>query len=287
VGLDLDSVEYEDLSSALGTGDWVIALPLGYADFVIPLAWRAKQRARIGSLFVRWVMGGHRIEIVHHNDPSWDHSGKARRIPTDPERLLMRYKKLGHWMQKEPKGHSEATYESNYGLRWPTYGEDLNDDIERALYDRLQATFPTLRDDQDQWDKMVDVITWGFTPMADIIKRRIGMMSTEEAWERYETATRFQLEVEAYNQEKQAERRQKMFAQVNAFWQQHFPDLMHVRLDKIAYHENELEKRLTELFADAPPPLLEAFIEVSVPASTSNSVDEAIRHMARAALGQG
>ena len=106
MGVDLDSFDHDKLSEALGTGDWAVAMPLGYPDFVIPLAWRAKQRARIGEMFVRWVLGGKRIEIEHGSDPSWDHSGHARRIPTDPEKLLMRYKKLDHWMKKEQQTSS-------------------------------------------------------------------------------------------------------------------------------------------------------------------------------------
>ena len=287
MGVDIEDFDHDKLSEALGTGDWTVALPLGYHDFVIPLAWRAKQRARIGELFVRWVLGGKRIEIEHWSDPSWDHSGSARRIPTDPEQLLMRYKKLRHWMHKEPTGNSEATYESHYGLHWFTYGEELVDDIERALYDLLQTTFPSLRgDDEDKWDEMVDIITWGFTAMAEIIKKRIGMMSTEEVWDRYEESTRLKIEIENYAAEERAAQQQVMFEQVRTFWQQQFPDLMGVRLDKIAYHEYDLENRLRDLFADAPPVLLQAFLEARIPAYTSNSVDQAIRQMALDALAE-
>jgi hypothetical protein len=281
MGLNLESIkDDDDLFDALGSGDWVLELPLKYPDFVLPAAWRREQEAVIAQTFVRWVLRGQWSEINHDGDPSWDSSGALRSTPADPLVLLTRYDILAEWMDNTHSGESRPTYESGHGLHWPTYGDMFEEDLETAIYVLLESSFPGLRD-HDDWDAIIDEFSWSVLRLVRVMIVEVGQITTHDAWTRHKLHVMTRIAAEQRAQAEASERHGRMSHLVREFWAQHFPLLVGLRLDQSVYHKHKVEKRLRELFADADPDVVEAFAEVSVPASPSNSVDLEIRMLAR------
>jgi hypothetical protein len=287
MGLNLESIkDDDDLFDALGSGDWVLELPLKYPDFVLSAAWRREQETLIAQTFVRWVLRGQWSEITHDADPSWDSSGMLRRTPADPLVLLTRYDILMEWMDNTPSGHSTATYESGCGLHWETYSDMFEADLESAVYTRLEESVPGIREEDGDWDAVIDEFSWSVLRLVRVMIVEVGHVTTSEAWARHKLDVMTQIATEQRAQAEASARHGRLAQLVREFWTLHFPTLVGVTLDKSVYHAHEVDKRLVALFADADPMVVEAFTEAKVPAMTSNSVDQAIRMIAEKALGK-
>ena len=124
MAIDILNLSETDLLPTLGNGDWLIALPDNHPDMIIPAVLREQLANEAARQFVRWAIGGISVEINHHSDPPWDHSGHAYRHQTDPLVLMTRYKTLQEWLDEAYTGNSRASFVSGMGLFWDTYGDD-------------------------------------------------------------------------------------------------------------------------------------------------------------------
>lgn len=284
--VDVTRTREDQLLERLGKADWLIALPEELPDLIITTQWRHDLQAHAGRQFVRWVMDGIDRVLTHDYDPAWDHSGSLREIKTDPRMLLIRHELLSDWANNEFTGYSEATYDSGYGLHWTTYEADIRDHIERQVNSYFTAhclNIWRLEDESEvfvdeRWD-MSDIpiitLTLSFALLEDILQ-----LSTKDAWQWFEADIR----VENEARRKKAEQHQYMLEQTQQFWEGHFPDLIGLRIEMPLFREIGLEKRISEVLADADPDMVRMLAERAYfPGNYSNTVNAWIQDIVRRA----
>jgi hypothetical protein len=152
------------------------------------------------SWFVRWVIGETQIEIVHHNDPPWDHSGEARRYHADSLMLLGRYISLDNWLTAEYIGQSTAAFVSGMGLFWETYEDKFEEEIQQTVYQVMEEHWLKSRnypDDFDVWEDPVwDELSGVEITLQQALRLYVGRMLTADAWNQLEDIVRAQMEDE-------------------------------------------------------------------------------------------
>ncbi|MBC8099491.1 MAG: hypothetical protein H7Y11_08605 [Armatimonadetes bacterium] len=286
MAIDITQLDEADLLSALGDGDWLIAMPTGYEALTVSIAWHAEFVASVGTQFVRWVLNGKRYEIDYDNDPPWDHSGDMQ--PQNSDRMLLRalYSTLGEWLTAEYTGQWRPTYESNYGKHWESYEDVATQQVgERLSYlfrSQYVAQFAASVDDME--DTIWDDLAFVMVNLEHALMMLVGRISTTDAWQRYEALTYAQI---AEEQRLSAERTalyQQSQARVQQFWQTYFPDLNRTKIERPQFIALKLEARLRELFLDTDPETIMAIAELGLPANFSNSVRDIVKALARAAL---
>ena len=286
MAVDLTKLNEDELLSALGDGEWVIAMPEGYVDLHVTTKWRDELAAWTGTRFVRWVLNGVRYEIIHDSQSSGDRSGEAHRRPADPLMLRTDYSTLTAWLKNEHTGQWEATYESGYGKHWETYSNVLDTYIRECLSELFQTQYAIqfAQPDDDCGDAVWNDVSLVEIDLVQALMMVIGRITPADAWTRYEAVTRQQIaEEEHLSAERTALYMQKR-AQAQQFWQVYFDDLHQVRIEQPQFEELHLEKRLYELFLDIGPDIIEAIAEVGIPGDFSNKVSARIRALATSAL---
>lgn len=284
--IDVTKIRENQLLEHLGKTDWVIVLPEGLPHLIVMEEWRFGLQAYAGKLFARWVMDGVDRVFTHDYDPPWDHSGSLRSVITDSLTLLTRHASLSDWAENEYTGYSEATFESGIGLSWITYYEEIRDYVERQMTDFVSAhcmDFWKIEDESNlfedkRWDFSeipIIVSILAFASLKDTLK-----LLTTDAWKWFET----DIHTENAARRKEAERRHYMQEQVKRFWGLHFPDLMSIRIEMPLFRKMGLEKRITDVLADADPDIVQAIVEIYVPGNYSNTVRECIQYIARRAI---
>ncbi len=286
MAVEITKLNEDELLSALGDGDWVIAMPEGYPDLQLSTQWRDEVVTWAGTRFVRWVLSGSHIEIDYENDPPWDHSGNARHQNADPLLLRTLYDTLAAWLEDEYTGQWTATFESGYGKSWETYG----DRVEEQVRDRLTALFRSQYADQfaaqpdelgdEVWDD-VDLVKISLEQAILMIIRRIPCAA---AWQQFEPLTQQQLAQEKRLAAERAVHYASIHAQAQQFWDTYFSDLQRVRIDQPQFRQLRIAERLRECFLDADPDVIAAIVEVGLPGNFSNRVSEAVKTIARDAL---
>jgi hypothetical protein len=287
MGIDVLELDEDGLLPTLGTGDWLIALPDNHPDLVIAYEWRRNLHNDAARKFVRWVMGGIAIDIRHHNDPSWDQSGEAYRESVDPLLLLTRHENLQQWLDNEYTGNSRASYVSGMGLFWDTYDEDVSSDIDEKVLDLIKTHLQSVLDydeDDDIWMDILDEITWVQSAITRAIRLETGLISTKTAWQNFNNEVRFQLEEQRRYAMELAARHNAMRQKSHEFWHIYFADLEGQRIEQAEFRAMKLANRLREVLTDTDPDIIEAIVEVGLPASFSKSVAAEIQDIAKQAL---
>lgn len=287
MGIEMANIPEDKLLEKLGEGDWSIALPDGYPDLIVSAAWRRQLCDDAACQFVRWVLDGVHVEIVHGYDPPWDCSGIAQHHQADPLMLLVRHETLDAWLNAEYTGNSQATFMSGMGLYWETYHDDLEDSISEEIAKLMQTHLRPwfAPSDDDFWDdEFWDVVIEVEIPLQSVLGLVVGRMTTSEAWQRFEQVVRLQIEEEKRIQAERAARYTAMREQVKQFWKQYFAELEALRIEKPQFRELKLADRLVDVLADTDPQIVEAIAEIGLPGNFSNSVRDAIQQIARQAL---
>ncbi|MBZ0307186.1 MAG: hypothetical protein K8I82_14035 [Anaerolineae bacterium] len=277
---DITRLDEDELLPKLGDGEWVIAMPEGYADFHVSAQWRDAIMVWVGVRYVRWVLNGEYYRIDHESDPHWDHSGEARRQIVDPQFLRTRYDTLVEWLDNEYTGQWIPTYTSGFGKDWETYGDVVEEHIRECLVELCRIGFT---DDSDDvfWDDTALVMT----QVEQALLMTIRYIPTEEVWKRFETLVHQQITEEKRAAAKRSTYIARMRDFVQEFWQTYFSDIQRTRIERPQFVEMRLEERLRESLLDADPDVVAAIVEVGLPGIFSNSVAAHIKIIARDAQG--
>lgn len=285
MGRDITRIPEEQLLEVLGEGDWHLTLPIDAPNLVVSLQWRQVLVSMACMWFVRWVLAGTYIEIVHDDDPPWDHSGSPRHYYADPLTLLARYDLLETWLSDEYTCVSMASYVSGMGLFWETYGEKLRDEIQDRIHHLLKGHWLQTEDHSEDLETWEDTI-WEALVMVDLslqqaLMLHVNRVSTAYAWDRFQAAARAQIAKEQREAKILEEEYALMRERVRGLWQQHFNDLTGQRIEYPQFDAMALEARIKDVLADADPWVVEAVAKLGLPGIFSNSVRDAVRRIAR------
>jgi hypothetical protein len=284
MSVDIEKLAEADLLPTLGTGDWEIALPEKYNPLIVPVKWRLERCAEAADTFVRWVINGISISIVHDSDPPWDQSGESRSRRVDPDELLTRYDTFQEWMEDEYTGQSRASYMSGMGLFWDNYGdaikEMLTDATTELVKDHLRAQFGDV-DDDNWWDEVWEDLTWIQSVLELALYQMVSRVKTADAWRDFAGPVMADLEAERRRVEEQSRQNAIVLKMIRKFWLDHFSDVGQQRIEKPDFRAFDLENRIREALADADPQIVEGVIQFGLPGYFSNSVGFEVQQIAR------
>lgn len=284
MGIDITKLAEHELLITLGDGDWDLILPTGTPDLTLSVEWREQFIDMASDWFVRWVLDGTAIEIVHDNDPPWDCSGSARAYAVDPLMLLVRHTTLGAWMTEEYTGQSKASYESGMGLFWENYEDDLEGKIQDAVFDLLKLYWFNQHDYPEDFDMDNDP-GWEELNMFEIhlehvLLLYVSRITTADTWQQYERVVRARIEDERREMELRQKQHTLMSNMVQQFWENHFSHLTGERIEYPEFEAMRLGEILTEILADTDPKIVEAIAALGLPGSFSNKVRDTITQLA-------
>jgi hypothetical protein len=285
MGIDITKLAENQLLTVLGDGDWHLTLPTGDPDVIATAQWRQDLVEAACCWFVRWVMTGVDIEIIHDYDPPWDGSGSPRRQPADPMMLLIRHDSLDSWMTAEPTGQSRASYLSGMGLFWDTYEDQLQEEIDSRVYHLLRTHWLKLRDYPDDfelsedpdWEELFSVELH----LQQALRLFVGRITTADAWKQYESVVHAQIAEErrqATIRQAEYERKRDLAQQ---FWRQHFADLTGQRIEYPEFVGLKLGPRIADILADTDPQVVEAIADLGLPGNFSTHASADIKYIAR------
>jgi len=284
MSVDIEKLSEDDLLPELGTANWDLLLPTKYNPLIVTVKWRQALCAEAADTFVRWVMGGTSISIVHDSDPPWDQSGEKQQKQVDPDELLTRYDTFQQWMDTEYTGQSRASYMSGMGLFWDDYGdaikEAISDAVSELIKAHLRAQFGEM-DDDNWWDEVWEDLTWIQSVLELALYQVIGQMKTVDAWRDHAGIVIADLEAEKRRVQEQARQNAIVLKMIRNFWHDHFSDLGQQRIEKPDFRALQLADRIREALADADPQIVEGIIQFGLPGYFSNSVTFEVQQIAR------
>src|SRR5258708_7050603 len=245
MSIDLEELSEDQLLPMLGWGDWEITLPATYDDLIVSADWRQALCADAADTFVRWVIGGTSVNIIHNSDPPWDQSGHARPYQADPLELLARYDTFNEWMEHEYTGQSTASFMSGMGLYWDDYGDAIKQDITDAVFELMTSHLKAqLGDDEDSlWDDTWEDLALIQSSLEQALYLLIAEMKTADAWRHHAGSVMADIEVEKRRVEEQAKQNAILQELIGHFWQDHFADLDRRRIEKSDFKALQLADR--------------------------------------------
>ncbi len=284
MSIDIEDLSESELLPTLGSGDWEITLPPKYDDLIVSEAWREDLCAAAADTFIRWVLAGTSINIVHDYDPPWDQSGDKRPYRVDPAELLGRYETFKAWMDEEYTGESRASFVSGMGLFWDDYGDAIKEDISEAVAELMTAHFKAQFEDEDEdswWDDAWEDTIIIQSSLEHALYLIIADIKTADAWRQYADSVRADMEAERQRNKERAKENAILGELIRHFWEDRFSDLDRRRIERPEFKALQLADRIQNALADADPRVVEAIIQFGLPGHFSNSVAFEIQQIAR------